>query len=123
MKGFLLKHLEKVVMGVLTFLSVWMFNTVIEMKTTMIKLEQKLNDDQTQWELIKSTIEAQNDLYVTVQFHDLLLKQAMQWRLDSINKGTKALDSEKLELLRKELENRKNGSSIKDFIQKQKSIK
>ena len=105
----------KIMMGILSFLSVWFFTTVLDMQTTIAKLEQKLNDDKAQWEILKDTLERQNHLEVTVRFHDLLLKEVMLMRFKEMDKNTSKLNHDQLKILQEKIEKNKKKKSVEDF--------
>lgn len=84
MKEFIEKHLSKMVMAILTAMMVWMFDSVMDMRDKQLLLEQKILDDQAQWQILKETLDKQTELNVKVKYHDLLLETMIKLKLGEI---------------------------------------
>lgn len=78
----LLRIAEKAALGVLIFLAIFVFNTLMQSDRRMTKLETKLDDDLSQWNRLKQHDERLMDLEVQITILRELDKLKREWRAE-----------------------------------------
>jgi hypothetical protein len=107
------KWAARITIGILAFLCTWGFTTIMEMNTRIIKLEQKIEDDKTQWSLIQQVYEGQIDHEVRLRFFELII--------DDIRNNGGEIDKKTEDLLNKidELKEKRSVDEFKDYHKEQ----
>jgi len=98
---------SRITLSILAFLSVWLFTTVMTMNTKLILLEQKFDDDKSQWTLIQQIYDQQVSHEVRLRFHQMIIE-------DLRSNPDKKLSEDTVKLLEK-LDDTKKDRTVDDF--------
>jgi hypothetical protein len=108
------KWASRITIGILAFLCTWGFTTIMDMKESIIKLEQKIEDDKTQWTLIQEVYEGQIDHEVRLRFFELIINDLRD------KDGNMDADTEKLIDKIEEIKKNRSVDEFKDYHMEQR---
>lgn len=87
----IMKWSSRATLGILGFLSVWMFTTILDMNNKIIQIENKQDDDKTQWGLIQQLYDQQIEHEVRLRFHQLIIEDLRNNPDNKLSEKTKEL--------------------------------